>query len=157
MNGTLIKRFPAAHRVWYSQQIQDLNKPYPYIGSPAAEHTAGESRRGYKVDKDSEPPASAQLFIFGSITVFMIYFFILREENDIDETLYRGFDEVATELELELVDLRRKFMHNNAKNLSNDDVIKRVKQLNVPLSRLFPEETLAPHEVEMKRLGLLKK
>lgn len=146
-----------AHRVWYSQQIQDLNKPYPYIGSPAAKHTAEESRRGYKVDKDSEPPAYAQLAIFGSITVFMIYFSILREENDIDATLYRSHVEVMSDLEIELLELRRKFMHNNAKNLSNDDVIKRVKQLNVPLSRLFPAETLAPHEVEMKKLGLLKK
>lgn len=79
------------------------NNPVAYFGSNAAILKAAESHSGGADKRLWYEP----LVISGSIAIFMIYFCILREENDIDEKLEGNlFDHVvgleATQLKLSL-------------------------------------------------------
>lgn len=65
--------------------------------------------------------------ISGSLAVFLIYFCILREENDIDHKLDRSlFDHVAG---LEETQLQLSFNYNKEHGLSTDALERRMAEL----------------------------
>lgn len=66
------------------EQLDETDKPYSYLKSKAATWKATESRMPY----ENKPPWQG-LVISASMAVFMIYFFVLREESDIDKTFTR--------------------------------------------------------------------
>uniref|UniRef100_A0A2S2NX43 Uncharacterized protein n=1 Tax=Schizaphis graminum TaxID=13262 RepID=A0A2S2NX43_SCHGA len=68
----------------------ELNKPVKYTTSPAHDWKAQHSRIGSKAEFGPwyEPHAVSL-----SLIVFMIYFFILREENDLDLLLDKPLSE----------------------------------------------------------------
>lgn len=135
-----MQRFSPAQFAQYSKaapsssENEDLNKPLPYFGSPAERYRGAESRQGYT---EYGWPSYQPYVINGSIAIFLIYFCVLREENDIDEKLGGNlYDHVP---DMELVQLKRGYIYNQENNLSNDGIEKRLKELGVPLARLFPK------------------
>lgn len=101
--------------------MPDLDKPLPYIGSPAETYRAEETRRGPVHDWPWYQP----FVISGSIAIFLTYFGILREENDIDENLW------AVSPQMELLKLRDIYIYNQKNNLPNEDIVNRLKELGV--------------------------
>lgn len=102
---------------------EDLNTPIKFSTSPAAKWRAKTSRSGEK-----EPRLWFEPYvILGSLAVFMFYFFILREESDIDEefgrTLYsriEGLEEQQLRLSLE---------YNKERGLSSGQIENRLQEI----------------------------
>lgn len=107
---------------------EDLtNRPYEYLGSKAETYKASEARLG---KSSTEWPSYQPYVVNASIAIFLIYFCILREENDIDEKLGASlYDHVP---DMEIVQLRNAYKHNLQNNLSNDAIIKRLEELGIP-------------------------
>lgn len=79
--------------------------PVKFMESKAQTWRARESRSGYSAQDE---PWYQMYVILASLSVFMIYFFILREENDIDQrlgsTLYdhiEGLEEAHLEMAIQ--------------------------------------------------------
>lgn len=105
------------------------DKPCEFLGSKAQTYKASDARLG-RMNSPTAWPWYQPYVISGSIAVFLIYFCILREENDIDEKLGASlYDHVP---DLEIVQLRQAYQYNLKNNLSNDGIIKRLKELGVP-------------------------
>lgn len=68
----------------------ELNKPVKYTTSPAYDWKAQHSRIGSKAEFG---PWYEPHVVSASLILFMIYFFILREENDIDLLLDKPLSE----------------------------------------------------------------
>lgn len=69
------------------------------------------------------------MIVVASMAIFMIYFFILREENDIDAHLRKDIFEVIPELEKStLITL---YKYNLEQNIDNTEVIKRFIEIGV--------------------------
>lgn len=64
----------------------DLDAPIQYSKTAALKWRASESRTG----KESNRLWYEPHVVFGSVMVFLIYFSVLREENDIDQELKRS-------------------------------------------------------------------
>lgn len=116
-------------------ETTDLDKPMPYFGSPAEMYRGADSRKGYE---DHGWPWYQPFVITGSTAIFLLYFCVLREENDIDEKLSVSLYEHVPDMEL--VELKRVYIYNEKNNLSNAGIEKRLDELGVPLSRLFPNK-----------------
>jgi hypothetical protein len=83
------------------EKLDDLEEPIKFTMSKAAEWKAKNTRMGRV--PDNEPPIQMYSILF-SITIFLIYFCYLREENDIDQDLERSlFDHVPGLEEKQLV------------------------------------------------------
>lgn len=101
----------------------DNEGPIKYSASKAARHRASVSRHG---------PFSSRLkyepeVIVASVVIFLIYFTLIREENDIDveleKSLYSRIDG------LEEMQLRLSLRYNNGHNESTDNIEKRLRQI----------------------------
>lgn len=104
--------------------------PLPYLGSEAADWTAKKSRIGCK-DEDKETPWYQPLVLSLSIGLFLIYFCILREENDIDAKLSVSlFDHYP---ELEVHELRRMHAYNLLNGLPVEAIEERLKEMGTPI------------------------
>lgn len=68
----------------------ELNQPLKYTTSPAHQWKAEHSRIGSKAEFG---PWYEPHVVSASLIIFMIYFFILREENDIDIMLEKPLTE----------------------------------------------------------------
>jgi len=68
-----------------TEQEDDSDKPIQYTTSKAAEWRARQTFSGGADTTDS--PWYERFVVVGSVAVFLIYFCILREENDIDEEI----------------------------------------------------------------------
>ncbi|KAF5296413.1 hypothetical protein FQR65_LT01400 [Abscondita terminalis] len=90
--NTLIKQIRLRHlhqhlRLWlrspkYStNSTNDVDKPIVYTTSPASKWKAQYSRQGTSQERLWYEP----VVVLVSLTVFMVYFCILREESDIDQ------------------------------------------------------------------------
>jgi hypothetical protein len=64
-----------------------------------------------------------------SVAIFMIYFCILREENDVDKHLEKSIFESVPGLERST--LLGLYRHNRDNQLDNKDVIKRLLEMNI--------------------------
>ncbi|VVC31733.1 CCSMST1 family [Cinara cedri] len=69
---------------------EELYKPLNFTNSPASDWKAQYSRVGGKAEFG---PWYEAHVVSASVIIFMIYFFILREENDIDELLTKPLTE----------------------------------------------------------------
>lgn len=103
--------------------MDDPNKPIEYSKSEAAKWKAQVTRRG-AVEKG---PWYQPYVIIASLSIFMIYFFYLREESDIDlkfnKNLYdhiSGLEEKQLEIVLE---------YNKEHNIPTSDIETRLKEI----------------------------
>lgn len=117
-----------------SSANDDLSKPLPYIGSPAERYRAAEGRRGYE---DRGWPKYQPTVLKVSIGIFLIYFCILREENDVDQRMDVKPFGLDIPPDMELVQLKKMYIYNQQNNLSNEGIENRLKELNVPLLRML--------------------
>lgn len=79
-----IARYNISNKEKKEKIDEEFDKPIKYSTSKAATFPAAYTNVG------SDEPWYQAPVIGISLTVFMIYFFILREENDIDEKMVEG-------------------------------------------------------------------
>lgn len=104
-----------------------LNEPIRYVGSPAASMFARQARAG-AVNYDDIPWYQIPI-VCGSLAIFLIYFCVLREENDVDLELEKSlFDRVPG---LEATQLVLRFKYNIEHNIDNSEIIKRMVEVGV--------------------------
>lgn len=77
-----------------SKYDDEDDKPYQYTTSNAAKWKAAQS---FRAPENDAPPAQ-RWSVVASIAAFLIYFCILREENDLDQHLARPITETIPEL-----------------------------------------------------------
>ncbi|OXU20521.1 hypothetical protein TSAR_015772 [Trichomalopsis sarcophagae] len=79
---------------YMSKKSVDLEKPIEFSSSRAAQ---------WKAEYTRSPPSDMVWFtpyvVSGSVAIFMLYFCVLREENDIDEMIYRPLPETLEGIE----------------------------------------------------------
>ncbi|XP_044253092.1 uncharacterized protein LOC123004043 [Tribolium madens] len=106
-------------------KIEDLDAPVKYTTSPARHWKARTTRVGYENTRLWYEP----YVIIASISVFMLYFTIFREENDIDEELSRS---LYSRIEgLEEQQLRLSLEYNREHNLDTSAIIQRLQELEL--------------------------
>jgi hypothetical protein len=103
------------------------NEPIKFLGSAAQKHRAMETRYG-SIDPEGMPWFQP-LVVVGSVAVFLIYFCILREENDIDTHLSKPlFDSVPGLEKSTLISL---YKYNLEHKVDNTTVIKRLMEMGI--------------------------
>uniref|UniRef100_A0A182REM1 Uncharacterized protein n=1 Tax=Anopheles funestus TaxID=62324 RepID=A0A182REM1_ANOFN len=102
------------------------NEPIKYFGSQASRWTAQRSREG---PKGQDIPWYQPYVVNFSVAIFLIYFCILREENDIDEGLGRSLFEHVPGLEEK--QLIVSYHYNKENGLSTADIESRMKELGM--------------------------
>lgn len=106
---------------------EDLNEPSKFIGSPAASWRSIQNRRG-TLNYDEIPWFQAYVVV-GSVAAVLIYFCILREENDIDEEMGKTLYERIPGLEQTQLIINYKYNHEH--NIDNAAIIARMKELGM--------------------------
>ena len=106
---------------------QNFNEPIRFAGSPAASLMAKQSRSG-TVDYESVPWFQVYVVV-GSVAIFLVYFCILREENDIDEEMGKSLYERIPGLEQ--TQLIISYKYNRENNIDNGAIIERMKELGM--------------------------
>ncbi|XP_052897565.1 uncharacterized protein LOC128304416 [Anopheles moucheti] len=102
------------------------NEPIKYFGSQASRWTAQRSREG---PKGQDMPWFQPYVVNFSVAIFLIYFCVLREENDIDEGLGRSLFEHVPGLEEK--QLIVSYHYHKENGLSTLDIENRMKELGM--------------------------
>lgn len=106
------------------------NEPINFFGSKAASWKAQESRSGGSDESLWYQP----YVISGSLAIFLIYFCILREENDIDKKLEgKLYDHVDG---LEEIQLSLNYKYNKEHGLDVTEIEKRLKELGIDVNTI---------------------
>ncbi|VEN39071.1 unnamed protein product [Callosobruchus maculatus] len=114
----------------------DEDGPIKFSTSPARQYRAETTRKGYIENRLWYEP----YVILCSLTVFMIYFFILREENDIDRELERT---LYSRIEgLEEFQLKQSLEYNRQHNLDTTDIIRRLRELEMEKRQQTEDESI---------------
>lgn len=103
----------------------DEDQPIKYSTSKAAKYRAAENFR--LVGEDKYPPSQRWIVNISLIT-FMIYFFILREENDLDSLFDRSLFETVPQLERPI--LEASLVNADRVGLSGHDIQQRLDELD---------------------------
>ncbi|XP_017464257.1 PREDICTED: uncharacterized protein LOC108357695 [Rhagoletis zephyria] len=113
-----------------SSPNENSNEPIKFFGSQAANWRARDTRSGGSEDTLWFQP----YVISGSLAIFLLYFCILREENDIDRRLEGNlFDQVAG---LEEVQLTVNYKYNKENGLDTSEIEKRLSELGIDIKQL---------------------
>lgn len=103
------------------------NEPVQYSRSAAASWTAKQGRAG--AINLEQIPGCQMYSVVGSVAIFLIYFCILREENDIDLELEKSlYDRVPG---LERSQLVIMYKYNIENNIDNTDITTRMGELGM--------------------------
>ncbi|CAD7013054.1 unnamed protein product [Ceratitis capitata] len=109
---------------------EDTNEPIKFFGSQAASWRARDSRSGGSEDTLWFQP----YVISGSLAMFLLYFCVFREENDIDKRLEGNlFDQVAG---LEEVQLTVNYKYNRENGLDTLEIEKRLSEMGIDIKQL---------------------
>lgn len=76
------------------------DQPVVFTQSPAYR----EWKAAYLIELPDHRPPIQRPVCFASIVIFMLYFFIIREENDLDELIYQPLTKTVPDLELSLLE-----------------------------------------------------
>lgn len=68
--------------------------------------------------------------VVGSFIVFMVYFCLLREENEVDEKMKRSYHEQYGH---EAAQLKKAYDYNIKHNLPTTEILDRLKEIGVPM------------------------
>ncbi|KAK3584993.1 hypothetical protein CHS0354_037367 [Potamilus streckersoni] len=99
----------------------DRDQPLPYMSVRKA-----QSRINKAVMHESAPPYQG-FIVWISILVFMIYFFILREENDMDELLDHSLTSKLSDLEEH--DILKRIHYNRTHSFSTAELEARLHEI----------------------------
>uniref|UniRef100_A0A182NW70 Uncharacterized protein n=1 Tax=Anopheles dirus TaxID=7168 RepID=A0A182NW70_9DIPT len=106
---------------------EEINtEPIKYFGSQASRWTAQRSREG---PKGQDVPWFQPYVVNFSVAIFLIYFCVLREENDIDEGLGRSLFEHVPGLEEKQLILN--YHYNKENGLPTLEIEDRMKELGM--------------------------
>lgn len=101
----------------------DDDIPIKFSTSKASKLSAEATRRGYEASRLWYEP----YVVIASLSIFLIYFCILREENDIDVELGRNLYSRIDGLEEQ--QLRLCLKYNLEHNLDVTDIVKRLREI----------------------------
>uniref|UniRef100_A0A336MNF0 CSON002748 protein n=1 Tax=Culicoides sonorensis TaxID=179676 RepID=A0A336MNF0_CULSO len=104
---------------------EENNKPVDFLQSPAASWKASYSTVGIK----DEAPWQESWSVLLSVTIFMIYFCILREENDIDQKIEQPLYDTVPGLEQQNLIAMHKYNLENGKD--NRGIEKRMREIGM--------------------------
>lgn len=105
-----------------ANEEQDFDKPFKYFGSEAEQIRSSPA-------PPSDQPEYSPYIIAISLVVFMGYFCIFREENDIDELLGRDlFDHFGEEASR----LKKAYDYNIKHNLPTHEIVSRLREIGAP-------------------------
>lgn len=109
-------------RNYSTNNPQNLDEPFKYFGSQAE-----------KIRATPEPPPHPEYspyIVSISLMVFMTYFCILREENDLDEHLGRDlFDNFGDEASR----LKKAYDYNIKHQLPTHEIVSRLREIGAPV------------------------
>lgn len=108
---------------------KENNEPIEFLGSKAHTFRASDERRS----KPTDWPEYQGYVISVSMAVFLIYFCILREENDIDEKMSMNVSTGLVPVEVEIVQLRQAYQYSKEKKIPNGHIVRRMKELGVEI------------------------
>ncbi|XP_055917952.1 uncharacterized protein LOC129950141 [Eupeodes corollae] len=115
----------------HARKIDEINdEPIKFFGSGAASWRAKDTRSGGA----DEALWYQQYVISGSVAIFLIYFCILREENDIDQKLEGSLYDHIDGLEEQQLVIRYKYNRDN--NVDTSDIEKRLLELGIDARKL---------------------
>ncbi|KAL7020607.1 hypothetical protein ACKWTF_011585 [Chironomus riparius] len=123
------RNFTISQASFKQAEVESKNPeaPLKFFGSGAQTFKTKSSRVG-SFDPD-EIPWFQPYLVIGSVAIFMLYFCVLREENDVDAHLGKSlFEQVPS---LESTTLISLYKYNSENNIDNTDVIKRLLELGV--------------------------
>lgn len=102
--------------------VRQVDEPVKYFGTPVEKIRATPAH--------SERPKYSPHIVHVSLMVFLIYFTILREENDTDDLLkrdlYDHFGEEASRL-------KKAYDYNIKNNLPTTEIVNRLREIGAPV------------------------
>lgn len=113
-----------------SDTPENLDKPIEFLQSPAAQWKAQWSTEGIKDDR----PWYEMYIVLFCTSVFLIYFCVLREENDIDKQLEQPLFNHVPGLEQQTLIITHKYNVQNG--VSNRDIEKRMQELGMDVNAI---------------------
>lgn len=126
--------YQTGNRLASSNVQENENQPVKFSTSPAAKTTVAPVMRKTKTDMPWYQPYS----VLASVTVFMIYFCILREENEVDLEFNKTLYERIHGLEKE--QLLQSYRYNKENGKSVEDIEKRLREIEAEESGLIEEK-----------------
>lgn len=111
-----------------------LNEPIKFSQSEAYKWRAQESRMGFK----TEMPWFQPYVISLSLAIFLLYFCVFREENDVDLKLTKNLYDHIEGLEEKQIKIR--IMYNMEHNLSTTALEERLDELKAIKAGLIDED-----------------
>lgn len=111
-----LNRLVPVHLVhMHTQKEDEIEKPIPFSKSKAAAWKARTTRSGESV---VDYPWYQPYIISGSLSIFLLYFCVFREENDMDEELGRSLYERIEGLEERQLQLSLEYNKEHGKDTS---------------------------------------
>ncbi|KAL1494140.1 hypothetical protein ABEB36_009786 [Hypothenemus hampei] len=122
INHSLVQRF--ASTTSKQEQIDSNDIPVKFSASKAKTYKAKYSRQGTEDERLwYEPPV-----LLVSLAIFLLYFCVFREENDIDRELDRS---LYSRIDgLEEAQLRMSLKYNLENGLDTTDIVKRLQEID---------------------------
>ncbi|XP_014270587.1 uncharacterized protein [Halyomorpha halys] len=123
----LLRRYPTMMSQVCSVQNTANDEPVKFTTSKASQWKASFTRSG---EKEEDEAAWFQPYVVSlSVVIFMVYFCVLREENDIDEKLGTSlYDRIEG---LEEAQLRILLRYNLENGKETADIKKRIRELEI--------------------------
>lgn len=106
---------------------RDLNEPVKFVGSPASMWAARQSRQGSRPYEDV--PWFQTYVVCGSVAIFLLYFCVLREENDIDLEMEKSLYERVPGLEQTQLIINYKY--NLEHQIDNKAIVARMMEVGM--------------------------
>lgn len=107
-----------------TEKSDELDKPVQYSKSKAYTWKAEKTRSGGHLD---DYPSYQPYVISGSLTVFLLYFCVFREENDIDEELGKSLYDRIEGLEERQLQVALQYSSEHGQDTSA--IVKRLQEL----------------------------
>lgn len=108
---------------------KENNEPIDFLGSKAHTFRASDERRA----KATDWPEYQAYVLSISMGIFLIYFCILREENDIDEKMGMNVSTGIVPLQVEIAQLRQAYQYSTERKIPNGHIVNRMKELGVEI------------------------
>ncbi|CAG0899075.1 unnamed protein product [Darwinula stevensoni] len=116
-------------------KVEDPDDPVKFSSSKAAEWRVQQTY-GNPLRLEDQPPSSQAYVVIASIAAFLIYFCILREENDWDEYMNLNLYERLNQLEQEQLE-EKLALHESGKQILSPGEASLIKQ---KLSKLMKKD-----------------
>lgn len=109
-----------------SKPTEDPNTPLSFSKSKAAKWTAKSSFSGHNISDDT--PWYQPFIISASVAAILVWFCILREENDVDKELVKSLYERVDGMERKQLELALK---HSGPGVDTTAITKRLDELNL--------------------------